>query len=178
MKILGQIRDKKMSFSDYNSRKWHDYVEDPKNEGRTIVVQDRVPESKEQRGFYHGAVLRLWGYLNGWDYRDSNVIEFLHEEAKREFNGTIEILDGKKKKVGQSTKGLLGENDQQNSGYIERIISYLEENYSIDRQKVLNTEDYQDFMDRIYSVSDYDDYIAYLVELGHLPKIKTHKVFK
>jgi hypothetical protein len=87
------------------------------------------------------------------------------------------LPNGKSVKVGLSTKGLLKETDKQNSGYVERVISYIEENYGVDRTKVLNTAHYKDFVDRVYSVSKYDDYIDYLVELNFLPRIETHNVF-
>lgn len=163
--------------SKYNSALWHDYCNNPENDGKTIVVQDRLPESRKQRGFYHGAVLPLLAYLNGWNYRQSKAIDFLHEEMKREFNGKLEKLGGKVIKVGQSTKGLLSNNDREDSAYLERVIGYMEENYGIDRMKVLNPEDYKYFRDNIFSFSDYDDYIDYMIGLKKLPEIKTRNVF-
>jgi hypothetical protein len=168
MKILGKIIRGKLALSNWSRSEYNKFLADPKNEGRVIAIQDRVPESKKQRDFYHGAILPMWAYLNGWNYRDGDTIGYLHEDAKREFNGEIVIRDGKKVRRGKSTKGLLGENDQQNSGYIERIISYLEENYAIDRNKVLNCEHYKKFRDEIYSAGEYDSYIEYLKSLHFL----------
>jgi hypothetical protein len=168
MKILGQIKNGKMSFSEYNSRTWHDYCKNKSNDGRVIVVQDRLPESFKQRRFFEGAVIPLWAFLNGWDYHDNEILKFLRETAKREFNGEIVKLDGKEIKRGKSTKGLLAENDKQQSGFLERVITHLEEQYGIDRMKVLNPEHYKMFMEEIYSVNDYDDYIDYLIKLNFL----------
>jgi hypothetical protein len=123
-----------------------------------------TPESDKLRGFYHGAIIPLWAYLNNLDHTDSNVLDFLHHEAKKEFNGEVVMIDNKPTKFGKSTKGKL------NSGYIERIIEYLEENYAIDRLQVLDSEHYKDFRDRVYSSGEFDTYIDYLVFLNRLPK--------
>ena len=168
IRFIAQAKDGKLSTSDYTRRQLSQFLKD--NDGITLAITPRVPESRKQRAFYHGAIMPLWAYLNGYDHRDGDVLKWLHETAKREFNGEIVFLDGKKVKRGMSTKGLLAENDAQNSGYIERVINYLEENYGIDRIKVLNPEHYKKFMDEIYSVSEYDDYILYLLDLGFLPR--------
>jgi len=168
MKLLGKIKDGKMSLSEYNLHIWHDFCKDPANDNRVIVVSDRLPESGKQRRFLHGAVYPLWLFLNGMDYRDSDNLKWIHELAKKEFNGEIIIFDGKEVRKGKSTKGLLAENDKQESGFIERVITYLEENYAIDRNKVLNPDHYKKFSDEIYSVGNYECYIDYLISLNFL----------
>lgn len=170
MKILGQIRNKKLVISDYNRKILRDFMQKEENDSAIVTIQDRLPESRNVRKYYHGAVLPLWAFLNGWDYHDSSVIEFLHETAKKEFNGEIVLLDGKEVKKGKSTRGLLTQNDKQQSGFLERIITYLEENYAIDRSKVLNPDHYNKFADEIYSVGEHEDYIDYLVKLGFLTR--------
>lgn len=167
-KFLAQAKGGKLSTSDYTKKTLSQFLKE--NEGMVLAIVPHSPESKKQRAFYHGAVLPLWAYLNDYDYRDGEVLEWLHNKAKIEFNGEIVLLDGKKVKRGKSTKGLLSENYEQNSGYLERIISYLEENYGIDRNKVLNPEHFKKFRDEIYSVSEYDDYILYLIDIGFLPR--------
>jgi hypothetical protein len=168
MKILGKISKGKLEIGKYNRKLLNDFLKNPSNENIVISVESRTPESKNVRRFYHGAILPLWAYLNGWDYRKAERIEYLHNHAKMEFNGEIDMLEGKEIKVGMSTKGLLIENDKHNSGYLERIINYLEENYGIDREKVLNPEHYKKWADEVYSVGMCDDYIAYLRELKFL----------
>lgn len=165
MKILGRVKNGKLEIGDYNRRLLNDFLKQKKNQGRVIAIQDRVPESRKQRAYYHGAVLTLWAYLNGQNYKDGDEIGFLHEHAKREFNGEIVLVEGKPVKRGKSTVGLMNDNDQENSGYLERVISYLEENYGIDRTKVLNPKHYKDFKDRIYMEGKYDTYIDYLKDL-------------
>ena len=80
----------------------------------------------------------------------------------KEFNGEIIYRSGKEEKIGKSTKSQL------NEGYLERVIEFLEEQYAIDRTKVLNPEMYKDFMDRIYGEGNYETYIDYLKELNLL----------
>lgn len=133
-----------------------------RNPGIRAEIVPFLPDSRKQRRFYFGAILTLWAYLDGKDYKDSAVIEDLHEVAKLEFNAQIVVVKGKKYRVGKSTKGKL------NQGYLERIIDYLEESYGIDRMKVLNPKHYKDFMDRIFSFSHYETYIDYLKELHYL----------
>lgn len=178
MKILGRILDGRIALSKYNKAFLHDFCLKKENANKVIVIQDRIPESRKQRKYYFGAVLPLLAYLNGWNHRQSKAIDWLHEEMKREFNGSIEKLAGRNVKVSRSTKGLLGENDQEQSGYLERVIGYIEENFGIDRMKVLNPDHYKHFVNEIFSFEDYDDYIDYLVELKLLPKIETHNVFE
>jgi len=170
MKIIGKIINGKLEIGDYNRAKLNDFLKDKKNQGRKIAIQDRAPESRKQRAFYHSAVLTLWAYLNGQDYKDGDEIGFLHEHAKREFNGEIVLVEGKPVKRGKSTTGLLSENDQANSGYIDRVVTYLEENYGIDRTKVLNPEHYKTWRDEIFSFGKQDNYIDYLLEIGLLKK--------
>jgi len=134
-----------------------------KHEGGKFNIVPYVPESPRQRKFYHGAVLPLWAFLNDWDYKDTDNLTFLHGEAKNEFNSEVMFLDGKKVKRGKSTKGALQE-------HIEKVILYLEEQYAIDRLKVLNPEHYRDFMDRVFMEGKYTDYIDYLIDLGILQK--------
>jgi len=152
----------KLRMSDYNADRFRKDLKN--NPGARYKIERLTPESKEQRGFYHGGVLSLWAFLNDLDHKDSNIIEELHHYAKKEFNGMIIILEGKKKKVGKSTKGIL------NTGYIEKVIEYLEENYAIDRATMLNPEEYKRWRDEIAPYSKIDNYIDFLVEQGILKK--------
>lgn len=170
MKILGRIKNGKLEIGDYNRRFLNDFLKQKKNQGRVIAIQDRVPESRKQRAYYFGAVLTLWAYLNGQDHRNGDEIGFLHEHAKREFNGEIVMVEGKPVKRGKSTVGLMNDNDQANSGYLERVISYLEENYGIDRAKVLNPEHYKQWRDEVFAFGEQDNYIEYLLATGLLEK--------
>jgi hypothetical protein len=121
-----------------------------------------LPESGKQRRFYHGAIIPLWAFLDGKDYKDKQVLADLHEVAKLEFNGELITVGGVVRKVGRSTVGKL------NEGFLERVISYLEENYAIDPGQCLNPTEYKKFVNEIYMHGKYDTYIDYLVALGRL----------
>lgn len=146
--------------SDYSAARFRQDLKD--NDGARYEIKRISAESRQQRKFYHGGVLTLWAYLNGYDYRDSDVLEWMHEEAKREFNGKVVMRDGKPTKRGESTKGELSQ------GYVDRIVDYLEENYGIDRMQVLDPEHFKDFRDRVYMDGKFDTYIDYLKFLKRL----------
>ena len=144
--------------SDYNRDKLKSFLKE--NPGMRLEIKPLTPESNKQRAFYHGAIIPLWAYLDGKDYKNNLTLEQLHEIAKREFNGEIIIVHGKDQKVGKSTKGLL------NSGYIERIMDYLAESYGIDIGLLLNPEMYKKFRDEIQPFTNkYDTYIDYMKDI-------------
>lgn len=131
-----------------------------KNAGARLELIHLLPESRKQRKFYHGAVLPLWAYLNGHDYKDSDVLHWIHEYAKAEFNGEMVIFDGKPQKRGLSTKGKLGV-------YVEKVIEYLVEQYAIDQREVLDPERYKYWRDVLFPSGDTacDNYIDYLIAI-------------
>lgn len=157
MKIPLIIKPTSFGLTDFWKAKLHDYIVKLGGECRGYLII-LLPESRKQRKFYHGAVLTLYAYLNGLDYRDNEVLDFLHEELKREFNGEDIILDGKRKRMGRSTRGHLKE-------YLDRVIDYLEEQYGIDRGIVLNPELYKKFRDEIYGEGEFDTFIDYMKSL-------------
>lgn len=114
------------------------------HEGARIEFVPVIPESRNQRRFYHGAVIPLWTYLDGKDYKDSEVLVQQHEIAKLEFNSALVESNGKVYKIPQSSKNRLA------TGFIEAIIGYLKDNYGIDSDKVLNPETYKQWRDEIY----------------------------
>lgn len=147
-----------MEFSEYERAKFKTFLKE--NPGMRLQIEPMMPESKKQRGFYHGAVIVLWAYLDGKDYRDGLVLDQLHEIAKQEFNGEVIVVNGKAHKVSKSTKGLL------NKGYLERVIDYLAENYGIDPGLALNPALYEKYRDEIYPFTDkYDTFIDYMRDL-------------
>lgn len=135
------------------------------NVGKRFILSDFLPESAKQRRFYHGAVITLWVYLDGKDYKDSDILDSYHELAKIEFNAEIVITNGKKVRIGKSSKGKL------NDGFVEKVIDNLEENYGIERSKCLDPKLYKDFMEKIYMNGDYDTFIDYLIDLKLVPVI-------
>lgn len=137
------------------------------NVGKRFILMDLEPESKDQRGFFEGAVIPLWVYLDGYNHRDTVKVRQYHEHAKTEFNPEYLMICGKRVKEGASTKGKLkGEN-----GVINKVIDFLEEQYGIDRVEVLDPKKYKHWKDAIYPYGGPDNYIDYLVETK---KIKRH----
>ena len=135
------------------------------NKGIRLKIEPVTPESRGQRAFYHGAVIPLWAYLDGKDYKDNLVLDQLHDIAKREFNGEVLVVYGKAYKVSKSTKGLL------NKGFLERVIDYLVENYGIDQGVVLNPNLYVKFRDEIYPYSNYDTFIDYMEDIKLISRV-------
>lgn len=136
------------------------------NIGKRFILEDLEPESKKQRGFFEGAVIPMWVYLDGNDHRSSIRQKQYHELAKEEFNPEIIIYLGKQKKVAGSTKGKLnGEN-----GMINKVIDFLEEQYAIKREEVLLPSKYKHWKDTIYPYKCADNYVDYLVETKQLKR--------
>lgn len=161
--FIAQAKNGGIHFSDYTHKLFTDYLK--KNEGARLEIKTVLPESRSMRKFYHGAVLPMWCYLDGGDYRNGDILEQYHEVAKQEFLPRMVVVDGKRYKIGSSTKNSL-------KLIIERLIEYLEENYGIDRGKVLNPDHYKEFRDTIFMDGKYDDYISYLIELRYLENKK------
>lgn len=144
---------------DYLKRK---YVGERAGRRIRLTIEEVTPESRNLRRFYHGAILKLWAYLDGKDYQDTGVLEKLHEVAKEEFNPEMIVISGKAYKVGKSSKG----KDLQ--PFVEKIIDFLTEQYGIDPMEVLNPESYKDWASRIYPFGGPDNFISYLISLGKL----------
>jgi hypothetical protein len=160
---FARLKPGRINFKDSLQREKLMKMAEKSPHGLLVEIKPMTPESRDQRKFYHGAVLTLWAYLDGKDYKDPAVLDDQHEIAKLEFNPKVEVSNGKTYRIGQSSKGKL------NQGFIEKIIDYLEENYAIDRTQVLDPKHYKDFRDRIYSSGEFDTYIDYLVSLRRLP---------
>ena len=152
----------KLSFgTSYNRERFlWDLKENPHARYR---IERITPENRKVQRFYHGACIPLWAFLNGLDYRDGNILGELHAQAKREFNGDMIIVDGNPVKIGLSTKGKL-------RVILDKFVDYLEENYAIDRDEVLNNEKFKYWRDVIFPGGGPDNYIDYLVDTGKLKR--------
>lgn len=137
------------------------------NVGKRFILADLLPESRKQRKFFEGAVITLWIYLDGNDYKNTDLQRQYHEYAKLEFNPEVVIISGQQRKVGGSSKGKLGGND----GVVNKVIDFLEEQYGIDRTKCLSPKDYKHFKDKIFMNGNYDTYIDYMIDLKKVPII-------
>ncbi len=135
------------------------------HEGKRVFITPTFKESDKQRGYYEGAIVPLVTFFQeGMDYRNADDLRNIRETLKIEFNGALVPFNGKVHKIGKSTKGKL------NDGFIEAIIDWLEENYGIDRTKVLDPKDYKFWRDEVYPFGGPDTYIDYLVEINKLKR--------
>lgn len=134
------------------------------NAGKRFILSDLLPESQHQRKFFEGAVIRMWVYLDGKDWKDNAICKEYHEFAKLEFNPKKVVINKKLVTIGGSTKGKL-----QREEICDKVIDYLEENYGIDRALVLNPKEYKEWRDKLRSFSDVPfDYIDYLISTKKL----------
>lgn len=165
MSYIAIIQNGKLTFKNsYEREKFANFVKN--HEGKRLFLTPTFKESDNQRGFFEGAVVKLVTYFQeGMDYRNSEDCRNVREWLKIEFNGEFAVINGISHKVGKSTKGKL------NEGFIEAIIDWLEENYGIDRTKVLNPKEYKVWKDEVYPYGGPDNYIDYLQELGFLKKL-------
>ncbi len=129
-----------------------------------ITIEKKKKESRKQRGYYFGACLTVWAYLNDLDWKDKEVIDGLHEIAKKEWNRGVMIVDDVAQVFGKSSRnGNL-------QPLIDGVIQHLEDEYGIKRQDCLDPEDYLYWKDVIFPSGDCDWYIQYLSKIGKLPK--------
>lgn len=136
------------------------------HEGKRLWITPTFKESDKQRAFFEGAIVPLVAFFQeGMDYTNSEDLRNVREWLKIEFNGGFVNIQGKSYKIGKSTQGKL------NDGFIEAIIDWLEENYGIDRTKVLNPKDYKEWRDEVYPFGGPDNFIEYLLETGKLKKL-------
>jgi hypothetical protein len=155
-------KDGGFNFGDHERVRFKQYLRD--HPDALLKISPVLPESRKLRRFYHGAVLPLWAFLDGKDYRSADVLADLHEVAKLEFNGHLIEVGGKPFKIGKSTR------DGALRGYVERVIEYLMESYGVDPSQVLNPEQYKYFMQAVFMHGQYEDYISYLIAEGRLKR--------
>lgn len=161
--IIGKAQpDGGIDMSDYSRDSMRRFIKENAGSRIRLKIDRETPESSKQRKYLHGAVISLWAYLDGQDWRSSALLDHMYELAKIEFNGEWLTVSGKAHRVGMSTKGKL------NEGFIEKVIDFLEEQYGIDREEVLNPEEYKHWRDVIYPAGGPETYIEYLESLNRL----------
>ena len=131
------------------------------HEGIKVEISPILPESNQQRRFYHAAVLPLITYYQeGLDHRKAVDREKVHEWLKIEFNGEIVAVAGSTRKVARSTKGKL------NTGFLERVYEWMfEQGYAIHE---LNPESYKHWRDTVFPCGGPANYVDYLVSLNRV----------
>lgn len=155
--FIAKIQDGKIVFKDdFLREKFAKFVKF--HEGKRIFITPTFKESDKQRGFFEGGVVALVAYLDGKDYTNTEILRNTREWLKIEFNSDFVVINDKSHKVGKSTRGRL------NEGFLERVIDWIEENYGIKREDVLDTKEYKKWRDQVFPFGGPDTYIDYLRE--------------
>lgn len=157
-KFIGRFSvDGGLQFGEYTKAHLKEYAKN--NPNLPFELKPIIPESSNQRRFFEGAICPLVTfYQENMDYRQTNDVNKIREWLKMEFNGELVVIANKTHKVAKSTSNIL------NLGFIERIIDWLEHNYSINNE-VLNPEKYKYWKDVVYPYGGPDNYIDYLKEI-------------
>ncbi len=163
-KFIARLKEGGLDFgSTFNAARFRQFAKD--HVGLAVHIEPMTPESKKQRGFYHGAVCAMFAYFHeGLDHRSWRDIEKVHEWLKLEHNGEFMVMNGKSHLIPKSTAGQL------NRGYLERCIADLEENYGIDPAQVLNPKEYKYWKDVVFPNSGPTNFIDYQIEKGLIHK--------
>ncbi len=153
-----------LEFSDYEKRKLKFWM--LHNPNTPFQLVPTLPESDKQRGWFEGGLCPLVAfYHEGLDHRNYKDVKKVREWLKVEFNSEIISLFGKTHKIAKSTK------NQLNSGFLERVVDYLIENYAPPIE-ALDTKKYKHWHDAIFPYGGPDNYIDYLLEVKILSKNK------
>lgn len=143
-------------FSD--TMKWNLKKFIKENPNMPFEIKPIFAESSRQRGWFEGALVPLVTfYQEGMDFRNSKDNEKVRNWLKIEFNGELVVIGSKTHKVAQSTSQKL------NSGFLERIVDWLEVNYA-PPVEALDPKSWKYWHDAIYPNGGPDTYIEYLLE--------------
>ncbi len=144
-------------FSDFFRQKLKFYMR--QNPNQPFELNPILAESKKQRGWFEAGLCPLVAfYHEGLDHHDPKDVKKAREWLKIEFNSEIVALFGKAHKVAKSTKNEL------NSGFLERVVGYLVENFAPPDQ-VLDPKSYKHWHDAVFPYGGPDNYIDYLLEI-------------
>lgn len=162
MNFVAIVQNGKLTFkNDFIREKFAKFVKT--HDGKRLFLTPTFKESDNQRGFFEGAVVKLVTFFqDGMDYTSLEDCRNVREWLKIEFNGDFVVVNGKSTKVGKSTKGKL------NEGFLERVIDWIEENYGVKREDVLNPKEYKKWRDEVWPYGGPENYIDYLKELNLL----------
>lgn len=134
------------------------------NQGIRIRLEPIMPESKNQRGFFEGAIVPLFCfYQEGMDYHNGDDLRKVRGWLKMEYNSEYALINGKAHKVEKSTRGEL------NRGFLLRVMDGMADNgYQVE---VLNPEDFKKWKKDVRPHGGPDNYIDYLLDIGKLKNI-------
>ncbi len=123
-------------------------------------IQTLLPESRAMRGYVNGGLIPLLVYLDGNDYKKSDVCEFYFWHYKKEFTPEAIKVGGKIELKPKSSKGA-----KALKVFADKIQDYLDENHGIPYDSlVTNPEHYKNWRDTI-SMDSTDTYIEYCQKL-------------
>lgn len=157
-------------FSDFYKKKLVWYMRH--NPNQPFELKPILIESKKQRGWFEGGICPLFAfYQNGLDHHESADVRKVREWLKVEFNSEIVALGGIAHKVPKSTKNEL------NSGFLERVVDYMVENYA-PPQEALDPKKYKHWHDSVFPYGGPDNYIDYLLELKIIKSMEEDEMKK
>jgi len=161
--ILTATKDGRMEFSsDYQKAQVKEWL--TKHAGKPVKLT--LHESPNQRRFFEGALIPIVIWCHGQNYKDWKTREAYRDVVCREFNGEIIPFGKSTRKIAKTTKGIL------NQGFIERIITWLETDFGIDRTLCLDSNDYKKYRDELRPFTNVpENYIDYLLKLNRLTKV-------
>lgn len=157
----------KLAFGSYTKMWLKEFMK--KNPDMPFEINPLLPESKEQRGFFEGAICPLVAfYQEGMDHRDWKDVRKVRDWLKIEFNGELVAIGGKSHRIALTTKNRL------NQGFLERVEGYIQDNYAPPTE-ALNPKKYKHWRDTIFPIGGADNYIDYLADIKILTKNGTMK---
>lgn len=151
-----------LSFGSYTRMDLKKFAKE--NPRMPFELKPLLPESEDQRGFFEGAICSLVAYYqDGMDYRSYKDRQNVREWLKIEFNGDLVAIGDKSHRIAKSTK------NQLNSGFLERVEDWLEENYKPPIE-FFDTSNYKNWRDKLLPLGETktETYIDYLIEIGLL----------
>jgi hypothetical protein len=162
MEWQGRGVAERLVLNKYQSASLHEFIRE--NPNATFVISARLPESRKQRKYLHGALIPLIAfYQEGMSHKSSADLDRVFEWLKQEFNGDMVIIGDKPVRIGMSTKGGKALNE-----ICEKVTDWLVDNYAPPAD-AMNPKKYKYWRDAIYPYSDgAENYIDYLVETGVL----------
>ncbi len=160
MKIIGRVMNQKLEIGEFNRAALHDFLHAKENQGKRIVIEDRVPESRQQRAWFEGALVPLVTfYQEGMDHKESEDNRKVREWLMQEFNSEGITINGKYHLVKQTSKSKLND-------LIERIMDWMTENGY--QTELLVPKEYEKWRDEIFPFGGPETYIDYLVSINRL----------
>ena len=135
------------------------------NPGTRFKIEQLLPESSKQRGYFEGALIPLYMFFQeNMDHRDTSQHDLAREQVKMAFNADLKLnpITGSIEKIAKSTKG---------RAVLKRVSEdlqdWLVEQYEV-RPEILDPKNYKYWRDAIFPYGGPDNYIDYCVEKGIL----------